>query len=95
VVLALQAGVPFIAADPYWHPDTKTSKVHQLLTDVGRVDRHWAGLHARAALSDIAAAALGHGDDDRDRYLARHAQAGEVLDDLATAISAPRPARIG
>jgi polysaccharide pyruvyl transferase WcaK-like protein len=94
VVLALQAGVPFIAADPYWHPDTETSKVHQLLTEVGRVDRHWAGLHAPAALSDIAVAALGRGDDDRDRYLARHAQAGEVLDELATAISAPRPARI-
>jgi polysaccharide pyruvyl transferase WcaK-like protein len=87
VVLALQAGVPFIAADPYWHPDTKTSKVHQLLTEVGRADRHWAGLHAQATLSDLAEEALGHGDDDRDCYLAQHVRAGQVLDELATAIA--------
>jgi polysaccharide pyruvyl transferase WcaK-like protein len=90
VVLAMQAGVPFIAADPYWHPDTKTSKVHQLLAAVGRLDRHWAGPHAPAALSVIAADALGRGDDDRDRYLAQHTRAGQVLDELAAAISAPR-----
>jgi len=90
VVLALQAGVPFIAADPYWHPDTKTSKVHQLLAEVGRTDRHWAGPHAQATLSDLAEKALGRGDDDRDCYLAQHARAGQVLDELATAIAKAR-----
>lgn len=87
VVLALQTGVPFIAADPYWHPDAGTSKVHQLLTEVGRADRHWAGPYAQATLSDLAQAALGRDDEDRDCYLAQHAQAGRVLDELATAIS--------
>lgn len=95
VVLALQAGVPFIAADPYWHPDAGTSKVHQLLTEVGRADRHWAGPYAQAALSDLAQAALGRDDEDRDCYLAQHAQAGRVLDELATAISLSKQARPG
>jgi polysaccharide pyruvyl transferase WcaK-like protein len=90
VVLAMQAGVPFIAADPYWHPGTKTSKVHQLLAEVDRTDRHWAGPHAQAALADLAEAALGRGDEDRDRYLAQHARAGRVLDELAAAISPDR-----
>jgi hypothetical protein len=90
VVLAMQAGVPFIAADPYWHPDTKTSKVHQLLAEVDRTDRHWAGPYAQATLADLAEAALGRGDEDRDRYLAQHARAGQVLDELATAIAPGR-----
>lgn len=90
VVLAMQAGVPFIAADPYWHPDTRTSKVYQLLAEVGRTDRHWAGPHAQAALSDLAGTALGRGDEDRDRYLAQHARASQVLDELAAAIAPGR-----
>jgi len=48
VVLALQAGVPFIAADPYWHPGTATSKVHQLLASLGSTGRHWTGTPADA-----------------------------------------------
>jgi polysaccharide pyruvyl transferase WcaK-like protein len=90
VVLAMQAGVPFIAADPYWHPDTGTSKVRQLLAAVGRADRHWAGPHAQASLGELAEAALGRGDADRHCYLAQHARAGQVLDELATAISRAR-----
>ncbi len=90
VVLAMQAGVPFVAADPYWHAGTETSKVHQLLAEVGRTGRHWAGPRARASLSDLAEAALGRGDEDRDRYLAEHTRAGQVLDELATAISSSR-----
>jgi hypothetical protein len=57
---------------------------------VGRADRHWAGPHAQAALSDLAEKALGRGDDDRDCYLAQHARAGQVLDELAAAIAAAR-----
>jgi polysaccharide pyruvyl transferase WcaK-like protein len=98
VVLALQAGVPFIAADPYWHPGTATSKVHQLLASLGSTGRHWTGTPAGAGadgadgatLSDLAAAALAGGADDRDRYLAQHARAHDALDELAAVVSAAR-----
>lgn len=39
VVLAMRAGVPLVAVDPYWSPRTGTSKVQQLLTAAGLADR--------------------------------------------------------
>jgi hypothetical protein len=90
VVLALRAGVPFIAADPYWHPEAATSKVHQLLTDVGCADRHWTGAPSCPAISDLTAAVLASGADDQDRYALQHVRALGTLEELAATISGSR-----
>jgi hypothetical protein len=87
VVLALWAGVPFIAADPYWRPRAGTSKVHQLLAGLGATDRHWTGAEP---MTSLARAALAGAADDRDRYLTQHARALGALDGLAAAISGGR-----
>ena len=87
IVLAMWAGVPFIAADPYWHPRAGTSKVHQLLAGLGGTDRHWTGAEPMTSLAD---AALAGAADDRDRCLAQHACAVDALDGLAAAISGGR-----
>jgi polysaccharide pyruvyl transferase WcaK-like protein len=90
VILALRAGVPFIAADPYWSPGAGTSKVHQLLADLGCTDRHWTGAAPGAVLTGLAEVALAGAAEDRDRYLRQHARALDALDGLAAAISAGR-----
>jgi Polysaccharide pyruvyl transferase len=104
-ILALRAGVPFIAADPYWHPEAGTSKVHQLLAGLGLAARHWSGTGTGAGqagaagsdpigaptapMSDLVAAALAAAADDRDRYAAVHTRALAALDELAAAIARP------
>ena len=87
VILALRAGVPFIAADPYWNPGAGTSKVHQLLAGLGSTDRHWTGAEPMTCLAE---AALAGAAGDRDRYLAQHARALDELDGLAAVISRGR-----
>jgi hypothetical protein len=86
-VLALRAGVPFVAADPYWSPAAGTSKVHQLLASLGCTDRHWTGA---GPLTGPAEAALAGAAGDRDRYLAQHARAIGALDELAGVIASGR-----
>lgn len=90
VVLAMQAGVPFIAADPYWNPDTGTSKVHQLLETLGCGDRHWTGAASAATLRDLVDYALIDATDDRDRYTTLHVRAHATLDQLVTVLASGR-----
>lgn len=85
VVLALRAGVPFVAVDPYWSPDTGTSKVHQLLRELGAEERYWThrGDGTQADLASAVARALAAEVTEPDLYHVMRARAQRSFDRLA------------
>jgi hypothetical protein len=95
VILALRAGVPFVAADPYFHPAAGTSKVHQLLGGLGLTARHWRCGPAQAqaggaSLSELAVSALADAPEVAGCYAVAHERALAAIGTLAAAIGAGR-----
>jgi hypothetical protein len=85
VVLALRAGVPFVAVDPYWSSDTGTSKVHQLLRELGAEERYWThrGHDTQSDLASVVARALAAEVIEPDLYHVMRARAQRSFDRLA------------
>lgn len=95
-VLALRAGIPFVAVDPFWSPENGTSKLHELTTQLGMEHRYWTYRQgdACADLLQIVERAL-DGDPARttEVYQAMHIAAAAAFDRLADGIRAATAAR--
>lgn len=96
IVLALRAGTRVVAADPYWTVRAGTTKVWQLLEQMGLSHRHWTYRPDIAArpLSDVAGDALAEESGDGERYRRMRRRALDEFDALAAFIAdAKQPVR--
>ncbi|MBL8175730.1 MAG: polysaccharide pyruvyl transferase family protein [Bryobacterales bacterium] len=88
-ILALRCGKPFVAADPFWTPWMRTSKLHQLMSRIDAAPFYWTvdGSPGRVeTLVDCLERMIGS-RESKDRYSRLHAECISSFDRFATALA--------